>query len=393
MDLSSKTDAPVARTDVSLIRGGPFYRLQQSTRLIAPDEWNVGRRITFVIAVAWVPLVLMKLLFNRGSLTPFLRDYGMNVRVFIAVPVLIAAQPLMESIFRKMVNHIYAARLLDDEDLPRMDELLARLVRLRDSWLPEVIILLLVAVRTMFIYQTQLPQYPWMTYGTGNDLHLTLTGWYALLVSAPILQFLVGLTLWKWLLWTVFAFRFSKFNLRIVASHPDGNGGLGFLGMTPLAFAPLACATTIVIGATFRRQILHEGAHLNHFVLPAIVLAAIFLIMALGPLAFFVPRLAAARRKGMMDYAILGQIQSTDFHEKWIVARVGHDGEFMGAPEISTLCDYGQAYEKIEDMKPFPLDKGALIGLALAVVIPALPTVVAEIPLVVILKQLLGALR
>ena len=188
MDLSSKTDAPVARTDVSLIRGGPFYRLQQSTRLIAPDEWNVGRRITFVIAVAWVPLVLMKLLFNRGSLTPFLRDYGMNVRVFIAVPVLIAAQPLMESIFRKMVNHIYAARLLDDEDLPRMDELLARLVRLRDSWLPEVIILLLAAVRTMFIYQTQLPQYPWMTYGTGNDLHLTLTGWYALLVSAPILD-------------------------------------------------------------------------------------------------------------------------------------------------------------------------------------------------------------
>ncbi|MGA9565286.1 MAG: hypothetical protein WBS19_07175 [Candidatus Korobacteraceae bacterium] len=390
----SKNDStPVPRTDVSLIRGGPFYRLQQSTRLIEPDEWNVGRRITFAIAVAWVPLVLIKLLFDRSHLLPFLRDYGLNVRVFVAIPVLIAAQPLMESIFRKMVNHIYAARLLDDEDLPRMDELLARLVRLRDSWLPEVIILLLVAVRTMFIFKTQLPEYPWMTYGTGNDIHLTLTGWYALLVSAPILQFLVGLTLWKWLLWTVFAFKFSKFNLRAVATHPDENGGLGFLGMTPLAFAPLAFATTIVIGATFRRAILHQGAHLNHFVLPAIVLAAIFLIMALGPLAFFVPRLAAVRRKGMLDYAILGQIQSTDFQEKWIVARVGNDAEFMGAPEISTLCDYGQAYEKIEDMKPFPIDKGALIGLALAVVIPALPTVVAEIPLAVILKQLLGALR
>jgi hypothetical protein len=44
-------------------------------------------------------------------------------------------------------------------------------------------------------------------------------------------------------------------------------------------------------------------------------------------------------------------------------------------------------------MKPFPFDKGAFIGLALAVVIPAMPTVIAEIPLVVILKQLLGALR
>src|SRR5271169_2662499 len=116
MDNQSKIDAPAAsRPDISLIRGGPFYRLQESTRLIAPDEWNVGRRITFAIAVAWVPLLLMKLLFDRGHLVPFLRDYGLNVRVFIAVPVLIAAQPLMESIFRKMVKHIYAAHLLDDQ--------------------------------------------------------------------------------------------------------------------------------------------------------------------------------------------------------------------------------------------------------------------------------------
>ena len=65
----------------------------------------------------------------------------------------------------------------------------------------------------------------------------------------------------------------------------------------------------------------------------------------------------------------------------------------MGAPEISRLCDYGHAYENIENMKPFPMDKGALVGLALAVVIPALPAVVAVIPLVVVVKQLLGGLR
>ena len=65
----------------------------------------------------------------------------------------------------------------------------------------------------------------------------------------------------------------------------------------------------------------------------------------------------------------------------------------MGAPEISSLCDYGQAYAAIAEMKPFPTDRSALVGLALSVVIPALPTVVAEIPLVVVLKQLLGALK
>jgi hypothetical protein len=44
-------------------------------------------------------------------------------------------------------------------------------------------------------------------------------------------------------------------------------------------------------------------------------------------------------------------------------------------------------------MTPFPTDRSALVGLALSVAIPALPVVVAEIPLIVILKQLLGALK
>jgi len=111
------------------------------------------------------------------------------------------------------------------------------------------------------------------------------------------------------------------------------------------------------------------------------------------PIVFFVPRLAAVRRKKILGYAILGQIQSTEFHEKWILNRTGHEEELIDAAEISTLCDYGQAYDRIKEMKPFPADRGALIGLALSVVIPALPTVLAEIPLIVILKQLLGALK
>jgi len=45
-------------------------------------------------------------------------------------------------------------------------------------------------------------------------------------------------------------------------------------------------------------------------------------------------------------------------------------------------------------MKPFSTDRAALTGLALAIVLPALlPAVLAEMPLVVILKQLPGVLK
>ena len=115
--------------------------------------------------------------------------------------------------------------------------------------------------------------------------------------------------------------------------------------------------------------------------------------MALGPLAFFVPRLAALRRKGILEYGILAQLHSTEFHEKWIVHRAGHETEFLAAPESITLNNYGQAYEKIEEISAFLVDKGSLYTLVGAVLIPALPVILAEVPIAVVLKDLLEALH
>jgi hypothetical protein len=130
-----------------------------------------------------------------------------------------------------------------------------------------------------------------------------------------------------------------------------------------------------------------------NFRLHAIILIAIIALIALGPLAFFIPRLAALRRKGILEYGILGQLHSADFHEKWILHRAGHDDEFLQAPEISALANYANAYQKIEELKPFPVDKGSLYILAAAVVIPALPVILAEVPIGVVLKELLKALH
>ena len=75
----------------------------------------------------------------------------------------------------------------------------------------------------------------------------------------------------------------------------------------------------------------------------------IIAVVALGPLAVFVPRLAALRRQGSLQYGIFGQMQSTHFHEKWIHRPCpGHEPEFLTAFESSTLSDFGQSYEKLE---------------------------------------------
>ncbi len=392
--MESKAELPnnSAHPDISLIRGGPFYRIQQATGLIRDDRWNLGRRVTFAIAVGWVPLFLMRALFNPSGLLPLLRDYRMSARMLIAVPVLLAGQVLMETRFRMILRHIYNANLLDDHGLASMEKIIAGLARLRDSMLPELVILLVVAIRTFVSFKEQLAGDPWMSYETTTGFHLTLSGWYAVVISATIFQFLMWLYVWKWLLWTYFAFKLSKLNLRLIPTHPDENGGLGFLGMTPMAFAPAAFAVTCVLGSVWRYDILHRGAHLMDFRGVGIVLVVVVLLIAIAPLAFFVPRLMAVRRKGILDYAIIGQMHSVGFHERWILNRAGHEADLISAPEVSTLCDYGQAYDRIEKLNPFPTDKGALIALALSMVLPSLPVILAEVPITVLLKSLLKAL-
>ncbi len=103
--------------------------------------------------------------------------------------------------------------------------------------------------------------------------------------------------------------------------------------------------------------------------------------------------IAKLRRRGLLEYGMLGQIHSRSFHKKWIVDPNRNADELLAAPEISALTDYASSYENIEKMKPLPLDKGPLVVLALAVVLPMLLVILTEIPLAEILKALLAAAK
>jgi hypothetical protein len=61
----------------------------------------------------------------------------------------------------------------------------------------------------------------------------------------------------------------------------------------------------------------------------------IIAVVALGPLAVFVPRLAALRRQGILQYGIFGQMQSTHFHEKWIHNVPGTNPNFSLLPRAA----------------------------------------------------------
>jgi hypothetical protein len=389
MTTATETDEAVLDHEVSLIRGGPFYQAQIITRLIRPHQWNLGRRIIFAVAIGWIPLVMLTAAFAPGAVGELLTDYKVSSRMLIAVPILLFGQILMESKFRTIVS---TARedLVARADMLRFDEILATVTRLRDSAVPELAIAVLVCLHIAFSFTGKISMAGDWAVDSGR---LSAAGWYYVVVSQLIYQFLVGLCLWKWLLWTIFVFKFSRMRLQLLASHPDKHAGMGFFGMSTLAFAPIAFAVSAAVGATWRYEILNTDASLVSFKLPATALLVLVVLLAVGPLLFFVPKLAPLRRRGILQYGSLAHLHSAEFQDKWILHREGHELELLAAPEVTTLTDMATSFRNVEDMKAIPLDKGSLMAPVIAVVIPLLPAVMAQVPLKVVLKSLLEAMK
>lgn len=387
-------EAPARADELSLFCGGPLYRLQLALHLIKTPQWNLTLRSIFLLAITWLPLVLITAWLHPEQLSGLLKDYLVYSRVVIALPVLLIGQLLMEKRFRVVIEHVREAELVSDEDQHKLDRVIATLMHLRDSALPEVLIAALVFTEVVIIGPSRLITGPaWAASRGAGGVHLTAAGWYYLLVCVLIYQFLVALGFWKWFVWSYLLYRLSCMDLKLVATHPDLHGGLGFLGLAPVAFIPIAVAISLAIGAVWRYEILHTAATLASYLVSAIALVVLIFMFELGPLCFFVWKLSVLRQRAILEYGVLAQAHTTDFHKKWIEHRRDRGQELSEIPNVTMLADFDLIYSNIKRMQPLPVDRNTLIGLALGVLVPLLPAVLAEIPLRVLMKELIVAVR
>jgi hypothetical protein len=379
--------------ELSLFGGGPFYRWQLLLHLTTPDGWYFPRRVLWALAVCWLPLVIVTALSHPHDLLNLFQDYRVHATTVVAIPALLLGQSLMEERFRSLATHLREAGLLDGEGKARIHNVTRLLQRLRDSALPDLIIVLAVMVDLLFLGRHHLiTGSTWAISGYEPVPRLSVAGWYYLLVGVGIFHFLLLFSFWKWLVWSFFLFVLARTPLNLVATHPDGHGGLGFLGLAATAFTPIAFALSAAIGATWRYDILNSGMTLASLQLPIAALLVVILLAELGPMCFFVPRLMVLRSQAMLEYGILLQAHSSYLHRKWVLHS---DDQEQQRPEVSDLTTLASAaaYDRIKRMRPFPFDVGVLIILAVAVLIPLIPVLLAAIPLLVVLQGVLAAVR
>ena len=237
-----KSKPPVLQEtpDFSLVLGGPLYQLYLRSHIAGPSLGLVHRRILAITLIAWLPRLLLSAL--GGNLlggdvkVDFLHDFDAHIRFLIALPVLIAAELIVHQRLRLVVRQFVDGGIVVPEEMPKFHAAIDSAVRLRNSVVLEVALIVLVYTLGHWAWQDRMALQTATWFGGPG---LTLAGYWYAYVSIPIFQFIllrwyVRLFIWFWFLWRV-----SRLNLRITATHPDRAGGLGFLGDSTHAFAPL----------------------------------------------------------------------------------------------------------------------------------------------------------
>ncbi len=371
--------------DFSLVAGGPAHWLQERLGLIRPGAPNLARRAGLSVLLTWVPLLLLSamqgLAIGDHVRLPFLYDFAAYTRFLVAIPLLILAEGLIERRVAEVVVHFTHSGLVPESSRPCYQAALDRGRKLRDSTLAEVVLVGLAALSVVIVRR----EFPfdfstWRSLVSGSIHTLTWAGWWYLVVGVGLFQFLIWRWLWRLFIWYGFLWRVSKLDLRLIPTHPDAAAGLGFVGETQRFFWSIVFAFSATTAGVLANEIVYGGVSLRHYQIPMAGYVVVVLLVFLGPLVMFMPRMIEAKIKSLHDYSALAVMHNRMFEGKWVQGDNPKGEPVLGTPEISSLADLGNAYDVLDRMRPVPFDPADAVVLVLAAVIPMTPLLLTVMP-------------
>jgi hypothetical protein len=219
-----------------------------------------------------------------------------------------------------------------------------------------------------------------------------LAGIWFRYVSLPLFQFLFLRWYYRIFIWARFLFQVSRIKLKLVPTHPDYVGGLGFLSNIVYAFIPLAVAHGAVLAGMISNHIFHEGATLLDFKIGIIIIVLVVLCIVILPLFSFSSQLNDTWRIGCIEYGKLASRYAQDFDTRWIRENSTADNMVAHIADIQGLADMANSYRIVEKMQSIPIKRNDIIMLTIATMAPMLPLVLTMMPLSELLKMVSGVL-
>jgi hypothetical protein len=357
----------------SLTRGGPFHHLLRRAHLL---DASGKPRALWLAALVWVPFAIAALgeLAVTGRLDPIATDLTVHVRLLVVLPLLVAAENLLETRCATAMRHAHEEHLAHRTSLEAIE---SRAEHIRDGWVPEALILVLVvAVGQIFLR---------MWAGVAHGGATPARAW-CFLLALPLVQFMLVRWLWRWAVWSYVLARLSRLPLSLDALHPDRAAGLAILADPTDAFAVYTASLASLAAASWWERVENHHLTLQALSPQFISFFVVAVAIACGPLVLFSRQLYRARHRDATAYHGLARAYVDAFRAKWVVTQPSEP--VLGTNDLQSLNDLGGAYRTAESTRVFAFGLRTLLTLWFAALIPIVPLLLATAPLTDVAEHL-----
>jgi hypothetical protein len=262
-----------------------------------------------------------------------------------------------------------------------------RALKRRDSPAAEVVCLAIATLLTVVTYSRMLhaETASWAVHLSPRGNEMTAAGWWVVIVSNPLFWFLPFRWLWRLVVWSGLLRGLAALELRLVATHPDGHGGIAFIGEFPNAYAAFIFAISTVLGAAIAHELSAGEIELATYgYLMGCWLLIVYLLFAWPLLAFHEP-LADLKKQSLAAYSK----QATRHHRAverellgWNVA-AAEDADPSAAGEIP---DSSKAFGMAGKLSAPLVSRSALFPVSVAALLPLLAAGATQLPFKELLK-------
>lgn len=355
--------------------GGPFFELQRRFGLLHERSLKTGRRALLFVGLAWfVPLLLGLPRSFLAADTPgsYLGDLGVWARFVVAIGAFVLAEQQVERGLRIKLGQFLKAPLIAPGSVASFAQAVTTALERRDSRVAEAVCLVLaiVAAVVAFANTHAATVSSWAVEVSPDGNRLTLTAWWMVFVSQPLFVFLLLRGLWRHFVWAQLLRRIARLELRLVATHPDGNGGLAFLASYPNAYVLFIFGVSAAIGAAVAKHLLQESLTSTTFSIIAGGWLVVVLALFAYPLSAFSKPLAELKEKSLL---MLGT-QATRYQRlnerKILGTNVAAESADEAQQQADDIADPTKQFETTRKLSAMLLNRSAIVPVAAAALLP-----------------------
>ena len=378
---------PMSDSQALSLLGGPLHRLGRRLGLVRGAANSIPLGLVLGVG-AWVVVVTLAMAEGHGQRIFSLSTIAGHVRLLLVIPLCFVCETWVDPRMRAFVDTIVGSKVVPEVARPALDSEVARTVRWKDSWIPDVACLVAVVLWSRFGSALAMKGASSAFVPSGSTEAMALAGRWYWFVCLPLFRFLLLRWLLRLGLWSRFLWRVSRLELHLVPTHPDGAAGLGYLEVTQAHFMPLVLALAALQSAAFAEEI-SSGTTVFEAIYPGVVVILIVLVVLfIGPAFVFLPKLWGCRVKGLSDYMEFASNYVSGFDRKWLSSTTPLNEPLLGTADLQSLADLGNSVKAVRDMRVVPVTLRLLRDIVIVALLPMLPLLLLKYPIADLAKKL-----